>query len=210
MADLEKYPNVILAHDAGWDPTEFDDVDDETFLDTYAESLEDIFHDAEDHRDDRVDEFGNYRYRDDYTVDNCIFHAKGMCTYEAAPHIWNEEPPDLPSRVRDFVFPKARLSKMAAVKPKDPDYERLRPYLGWINLERIQETLRNTSQWFRADSRWPLRRHFKTRFPAANVPRLNEAVATDTFFADTPAADESPGMGEPLCSNSMLAGRAII
>jgi hypothetical protein len=36
----------------------------------------------------------------------------------------------------------------------------------------------------------PLRKHFKSRFPAANVSRLNEIVATDTFFSDTPAADD--------------------
>jgi hypothetical protein len=32
-----------------------------------------------------------------------------------------------------------------------------------------------------------LRKHFKSCFPAANVSRLNEVVATDTYFSDTPA-----------------------
>ena len=35
-----------------------------------------------------------------------------------------------------------------------------------------------------------MRKHFKTRFPAANVNRLDETVATDTFFVDTPAHDD--------------------
>ena len=35
-----------------------------------------------------------------------------------------------------------------------------------------------------------MRKHFKTHFPAANVNRLDETVATDTFFADTPAHDD--------------------
>ena len=35
-----------------------------------------------------------------------------------------------------------------------------------------------------------MRRHYKTRFPAANVSRLNETVATDTFFSDTAALDD--------------------
>jgi hypothetical protein len=34
-----------------------------------------------------------------------------------------------------------------------------------------------------------LRKHFKSRFPAANDSRLNEVVATDTYFSDTPALD---------------------
>ena len=37
---------------------------------------------------------------------------------------------------------------------------------------------------------FPLCRHFKTRFPAANVPRLNDKVATNTFFSDVPAHDD--------------------
>ena len=40
------------------------------------------------------------------------------------------------------------------------------------------------------DNRYPLRKHYKTRFPAANISRLNETVATDTFFSDTPAHDD--------------------
>jgi hypothetical protein len=31
---------------------------------------------------------------------------------------------------------------------------------------------------------------FKSRFPAANIPRRNEIVATDTFFSDVPAHDD--------------------
>jgi hypothetical protein len=33
-------------------------------------------------------------------------------------------------------------------------------------------------------------KHFKTRFPAANVPHWNDTVATDTFFSDVPAHDD--------------------
>jgi hypothetical protein len=40
------------------------------------------------------------------------------------------------------------------------------------------------------DARLPLRKHFKSRFQAANVNRLNEVVATDTYFSDTPALDD--------------------
>jgi hypothetical protein len=35
-----------------------------------------------------------------------------------------------------------------------------------------------------------LRKYFKSRFPAANVSRLNAVVATDTYFSDTPALDD--------------------
>ena len=39
-----------------------------------------------------------------------------------------------------------------------------------------------------------MRRHFKSRFPGANVPCCDELVATDTLFSDTPAHDDGiPG-----------------
>ena len=38
--------------------------------------------------------------------------------------------------------------------------------------------------------------HYKTRFPAANVPHWNEDMATDTFFSDITAHDDGiPGHG---------------
>ena len=41
-----------------------------------------------------------------------------------------------------------------------------------------------------------LKKHYKTRFPAANVSRLNEDFATDTLFSDVPAHDDGiPGHG---------------
>jgi hypothetical protein len=77
-----------------------------------------------------------------------------------------------------------------SILPKTPNFESLRPFFGWISADRVKKTLENTTQWFRASGRMPLRRHYKTRFPAANVPRWNETVATDTFFSDVPAIDD--------------------
>jgi hypothetical protein len=34
-----------------------------------------------------------------------------------------------------------------------------------------------------------LKQHWRSRFPACNVKRRNELVATDTVFSDTPAVD---------------------
>ena len=172
LEDVSTYPNVILTPEAGWNPNDFDDADDldmpyEDAAMDIADVDVDLFQDAE---DDRVDRFGNYRKRDDYDVDCCIFHAKHACTFG----------------------PTSKSISIAkhVIQPKEPNYEHLKPNFGWVNVDRIKETLRNTTQWFRAATRLPLRRHFKTRFPAANVSRLNETVCTDTFFSDTPAADD--------------------
>jgi hypothetical protein len=63
------------------------------------------------------------------------------------------------------------------------------PNFAFIPEERIQKTIDHTTQFAHMDTRLPLRKHFnfKSRFPAANVSRLNETVAMDTFFFDVPA-----------------------
>ena len=45
-----------------------------------------------------------------------------------------------------------------------------------------------------------MRKHFKSRFPAFNIPRQSEEVATDTIFSDTPAdriPSTTPGAEPP-------------
>ena len=82
------------------------------------------------------------------------------------------------------------------ILPKQPDFSKLRPYFGWLPAERIKATIKCTTQWFRAEDKIDMRRHFKSRFPAANVSRLNEIVATDTFFSEVEALDDGiPGYG---------------
>ncbi len=77
-----------------------------------------------------------------------------------------------------------------SVHRHDPHFEAMRPLLGWVNLERVKKTFENTTQWFRALVCLPFCHHFKSCFPAANVPRLHKTVAADTFFLDVPAHDD--------------------
>ena len=46
-----------------------------------------------------------------------------------------------------------------------------------------------TTQYARGRVSDTLKQHWRSRFPACNVKRRNEAVATDTIFSDTPAVD---------------------
>lgn len=60
----------------------------------------------------------------------------------------------------------------------------------WIPVDRLRTTLENTTQLYRQrQSDNILRQHFKTRFPAANVARTHETVASDTvWWPDGPPA----------------------
>ena len=74
-------------------------------------------------------------------------------------------------------------------KPSKRDYELLRPFFAWAPADTIRRTIAVTTQYARGRVSDTIRQHWKSRFPACNVRRRNEPVATDTVFSDTPAVD---------------------
>jgi hypothetical protein len=78
---------------------------------------------------------------------------------------------------------------LRTVPPNQPDLDTISPNFRVFPRLRIQHNLDHTTQFACLDNRFPLRKHFKSRFPAANGSRLNEVVATDTYFSDTPSLD---------------------
>ena len=77
-----------------------------------------------------------------------------------------------------------------AVNHQAPDYEKFRPYFGWVNVDTVQKTMEQSTQWgVSLPNTFPMKKHLKSRNPALNIPRRHEAVATDTVFSDTPAVD---------------------
>ena len=75
------------------------------------------------------------------------------------------------------------------IKSETPDFDKYRPYFGWVNADTIRDTFKHTTQWGASVGSFPMKRHLKSRNPALNVPRRHEAVATDTVYSDTPAVD---------------------
>ena len=57
------------------------------------------------------------------------------------------------------------------------DYEKLRPYFGWVNSDIAKQTIYQTKQWGVALDYFPMKRHLKRRNPALNVPRRHKPVA---------------------------------
>ena len=49
-----------------------------------------------------------------------------------------------------------------------------------------------------------MRKHFKSRFLAFNIPHRNEAAATDTIFSDTPAIDSGVTMAQIFVGEDSL------
>ena len=87
--------------------------------------------------------------------------------------------------VMNLVGSKTQVPK---TKFKEPDYEKYRPRLGWFPMEVIKKTFENTTQlYMKLPSFHPFRKHFKSRAPQLNRPRLAETYSTDTGFSSEPA-----------------------
>jgi transposase InsO family protein len=71
-------------------------------------------------------------------------------------------------------------------KQHERDWEKLRQYFAWLPKLVIQKTFDCTTQYARIPMSAHLQRHFRSPFPALNVHRRDEPVATDTVYADTP------------------------
>jgi hypothetical protein len=59
---------------------------------------------------------------------------------------------------------------------------KLSPYFAFRPLYVIHHTLRQTTQLAKCTIHYPMRRHLKSRFQMLRHKRLNEVIATDTYF----------------------------
>jgi hypothetical protein len=161
--ELARIPQVMFTADMPWDPGKIDD---------------------------EYDDWGDLP---DPLEENFIYVDQGLTNTGDEIFFDLEQEIDPLCRSVDFEIEeteRGREMNNLSVKQQKEKAAKLRPNFGWLSTKRILRTLAVTTQFFRASSRLPMRKHFKTRFPAANVNRLDETVATDTFFADTPAHDD--------------------
>ena len=78
-----------------------------------------------------------------------------------------------------------------AIKTQPIDFEKLRPYFGWVNKHTIEKTFQKTTQWAVASTRYPMRKHFKRGF-------------TNTIFSDTTAIDSGAIMAQIVVGRRTL------
>jgi Reverse transcriptase (RNA-dependent DNA polymerase) len=152
------------------------------------------------------DEYGKYRHREPPTA---IDHLTGDFSFEDNPdqfeqfsceHVFRETFRTL-LHVNDvymFVHDAVPADQLAAdpisVTPpiestaQTPNYERFRPYFLHVPAEKVRKTFDATTQFAgNIISGKNILQTLKAPYPALNVPRRNEPVATDTVFAEEPA-----------------------
>ena len=70
-----------------------------------------------------------------------------------------------------------------AVNHEAPDYEKFRPYFGSVNVDTVQKTMEQSTQWgVSLPNTFPMKKHLKSRNPALHIPRRHEAVATQLLI----------------------------
>ena len=56
-----------------------------------------------------------------------------------------------------------------------PDYEKLRPYFGWVNVDTVQKTIEQSIQWgVSIPTTFPMKKLLKSRNPVLTIPRIKE------------------------------------
>jgi hypothetical protein len=83
---------------------------------------------------------------------------------------------DLNQLNKDSFYSKALPAKI--------DYEKLSPYFAFRPHDVIHHTLRQTTQLAKSAIHYPMRRHLKSRCQMLRHERMNEVIATDTYFAN--------------------------
>ena len=89
--------------------------------------------------------------------------------------------------------------------PQEPDWNTQRPFLAWTSPSSIKDTFNVTTRHGTAPNTQDyIKKHFKPRNPVFSIPRISEAVATDTIFSDTPAVDDGSTMAQFFCGHDTL------
>jgi hypothetical protein len=90
-----------------------------------------------------------------------------------------------------------QYTSLPEVKEKKENYKQYQPYFLHVPVEKIRKTFENTTQHATNIVSGPkIHQTIQSPYPAYNVRRRNEPVATDTIFAEVPAVDTN---GMKMC-----------
>jgi hypothetical protein len=175
--EWDTLPHLILTSDVDWDPMVLEhtlDDDDEWF-----DAVSDL---QTDPTTNLFDEFGNYRKCTVVVEENDTF-------FDTTTAVANKVTPEMPNI--DFITDDCILHRNIGlyeahsreVKTKEPTYGALHTFFGWLPIDINKRTFAATTQYARIPMRTTLKKHYKSPFPAMNVHRRDEPVATDTVYS---------------------------
>ena len=187
-ADLERYPAVHLTGPHEWDPLSWT-IPTHLVMGSLLGPMTLMRNFA---FDPNFDEFGDYTQRAIQTL--------SILDDSSIPLI-----PTQSLRANQHIV----WSNQHDVNKDTPDYEKFRPYFGWVNTDTVQQTMEQSTQWgVSIPNTFPMKRQLKSRNQALNVPRRHEPVATDTVFSDTPAVDSGVKQDQVFVGRDALVADA--
>ena len=187
----ESLPRVIWTSDADWDPTVLDHLisNDNKWYDAVSDLQEQMYHSP-------FDEFGNYKHREVslhlmdageefHGIDDVVDYILMNHNYTSSEH---------PTQCN-----------ATSVQQKSVNYDALKPFFLNATSYVIKKTFEATTQYARtAMTGMQLKNTFKSPFPALNVHRRNEPVATDSIYADVPAIDNGATIAQIFVGRKSL------
>ena len=176
--EWDTLPHVILTGDKDWDPRVLDHSieDDDKWYDAISDDIGlEVM--------DKFDEFGNYR--------NTVQVQGTMLSFFDT---LQDESDDIDTAMDKCCIYHAMDTEIiqegeVKIQSKEPEYELLRPFFGWLPTDIVKKTFAATTQYGRMPGSTYLKKHYKAPNPAFNVRRRDEPVATDTVYSNTPAID---------------------
>ena len=186
--DLERYPAEHLTGHHEWDPSVLD------YSHPSGDGEPPWSNDSDERSafDPNFDEFGDYTQRAIQTLrilDDSSSTLTTCHTFMANQH-----------EFRTYQH---------GVNHDAPDYEKFRPYVGWVNVDTFQKTMEQSTQWgVSLPNTFPMKKLLKSRNPAQNIPMMHKAVATHTVFSDTPAIDSGVKQAQVFVGRDTLVADA--
>ena len=177
--EWDTLPHVVWTSDVEWDPSVLDcTIDDEpTWYDAISDLEGGILQSP-------FDEFGHHSY---CSADLHFFDVGEEVDLD---EVVDEVVSAHDSKQLIFSHEHQIQSNPHQTKKKAPNYEALRPFFLYATADVIKRTFHATTQYARsAMGGIHLKNTYHSPFPALNVHRRKEAVATDTVYADEPAID---------------------
>ena len=202
--EWEQLPHVVMTADDEWDPTILDN-----HISTSNTWIQDI--ESLTPGNNKVfNQFGDYTQRtvathmlhnnpiffDTNIFDNDDLHFFDADTFDNVDH----DEVILQCMEHAVSSPK----KPVTTKTQTPNYSSLRPYFAWLPTNVVQLTFNNTTQHARTTVSTILKKHYKSPYPALNVHRRDEPVATDTVYSDTPAIDDGSKIAQFFVGTSTM------
>ena len=205
--EMEELPHIILTSGHTWNPK---------VLDYKLSDKEDWYNEIRQETDhvptSSFDAHGNYKHRTPHkaTTDSdddeedistsyimqleALQHDySSMCNLNQ-PMILSEETytileADTNDQTKDETTVEVP-SSTSEIKPRQLDYKKYSPFFLHVPVEKIRKTFQRTTQFStNIISGNHIKQTLQSPFPAHNVRRRNEPVATDTVKADTAAVD---------------------